>query len=597
MSFQPKSIPAIFSLLIATVGVLFAAIPASAAAPANPSGLSATAISTTQINLSWTDNSSDETGFKIERSLDGVSGWVEIDTNPADDVAYSNTGLSCSTTYHYRVLATNIEGDSGYSNSASATTSTCPVPDILLIGNSQPIASGDTTPSLTDDTVFGSVVLGQAISHTFTVYNNGTADLSLTGTPKVTLSGPGGFSVTVPPTSPVAAGNTSTFSVRFNPVAAGIQTTTVSLLSNDLDESPYTFDMQGTGTNQAPSAEAGVDRTVVGRSTVTLNGSGSNDPDGHSLNYGWSQTGGLPVSLSSTSAVSPTFTAPGQASVLTFTLHVTDVYNLAAAVPDEVVITVQPDITPPAFTNTATALFTPTSGTVLDTNRPAFDWADANDDAGIAYYTLIVNGDGNVDLQGIDAITTTASHFTPARNLPNGSYTWLVTAHDLSGNISPAAGPAAFNLSTTSFVYLNIILKDYSDVDLTIDSVSATSNSASVIVRNAGSAASTQPFWVQVYFDPSPAPPALNQSWQVIAPAGAVWNVTGSLPAGASLTLTRGGTYYQSDLSSPTFPTGAQVYAYADAINHSTTYGSIFETDETNNVYGPVLSTAAAQRR
>lgn len=591
MSFQSRPPLLPIFLLAVTVWGVFAAIPARAAVPADPTSLSAVAMSQTRIDLSWTDNSVDETGFRIERSPDGMSGWVTIDTNPADDMTYSDTGLNCNTTYHYRVLAANVDGDSGYSNSASATTGSCPVPDVVLFGNSQPIASGDTTPSVTDHTAFGSAILGQVVSHTFTIYNTGTADLDLTGTPKVSLSGPGGFGVTTSPVSPVIAGGTSTFIVSFSPIAAGVQTTTVSLTSNDPDESLYTFDLQGTGTNQAPSADAGIDQTVVARSAVTLNGS-SSDPDGHNLSYGWSQTGGQTVSLSSSGVDSPTFTAPGQAGVLTFTLHVTDAYNLASLAPDEVVITVQADTAPPTFTDTTTALIAPTAGAILDTNQPTFDWADASDNAGIAYYTLIVSSDGDVDLQGIDAVTTTVSQFTPTQNLPNGNYTWLVTAHDLSANISPAAGPATFGLSTTSSIYLPIVLKNYSDIDLVIDSVSAAGSSVSVTVRNAGGADISQSFWVQVYFDPSPAPPTLNQSWQAIAPAGAIWNVTGTLAAGASLTLTRDGTYYQSDLSSPTFPAAAQVYAYADAINHNTTYGSVLETNENNNVYGPVVSTA-----
>ncbi|MBC8008614.1 MAG: hypothetical protein H7067_00780 [Burkholderiales bacterium] len=48
------------------------------AAPAAPSSLSATANSPSQITLTWTDNATDETGFKLERSLDGSTGWTQI---------------------------------------------------------------------------------------------------------------------------------------------------------------------------------------------------------------------------------------------------------------------------------------------------------------------------------------------------------------------------------------------------------------------------------------------------------------------------------------------------------------------------------------
>jgi hypothetical protein len=91
------------------------------AMPAAPSNLIATAASTSQINLTWTDNSSNETSFRIERSADGVN-FNEITTVGPNVTSYSNTGLTSSTTYYYRLRASNDAGNSAYSNTASATT-------------------------------------------------------------------------------------------------------------------------------------------------------------------------------------------------------------------------------------------------------------------------------------------------------------------------------------------------------------------------------------------------------------------------------------------------------------------------------------------
>lgn len=94
--------------------------------PAAPTGLSATVIACDQIDLAWTDNANNETLFKIERGTDGVN-FSQIATVGADVTAYSDTSVAESTTYYYRVRASNSGGDSAYSNVANATTPACPV--------------------------------------------------------------------------------------------------------------------------------------------------------------------------------------------------------------------------------------------------------------------------------------------------------------------------------------------------------------------------------------------------------------------------------------------------------------------------------------
>lgn len=92
--------------------------------PAAPSALSATAVSNSQVDLSWTINSSNQTGFKVERATD--SGFTQnltlLTTTTANSWTYTDTTAAPGTTYYYRVRATNNVGDSADSARASAQT-------------------------------------------------------------------------------------------------------------------------------------------------------------------------------------------------------------------------------------------------------------------------------------------------------------------------------------------------------------------------------------------------------------------------------------------------------------------------------------------
>jgi hypothetical protein len=149
--------------------------------PAAPSGLSATGVSGVGIDLSWTDNSSDETNFHIERSPAGENDWEEIGTVGANVTTYADTDLTCDTSYDYQVRAYRsgvIDLFSDYSNVATGTTTAqCPPtllspPDGTLTNNNAPTFTWETLAwaslyriQIDNDPAFGSSPAVDAVTN------------------------------------------------------------------------------------------------------------------------------------------------------------------------------------------------------------------------------------------------------------------------------------------------------------------------------------------------------------------------------------------------------------------------------------------------
>jgi hypothetical protein len=123
---------------------------------AAPSGLTATAVGSNQINLGWVDNSNYEVGFAIERAPDagGVPGaWTQIATVSSNVTTYSDVGLQPSTTYWYRVRGFNGSENSDYSNQAGATTLIAPS-GLIATPQAGSVITLSWTDSATDKTGF-----------------------------------------------------------------------------------------------------------------------------------------------------------------------------------------------------------------------------------------------------------------------------------------------------------------------------------------------------------------------------------------------------------------------------------------------------------
>lgn len=111
--------------------------------PVAPGNLNAAAISNSEILLTWNDNSSTETGFKIERSNTTTGTYELIQTTNANTTNFTDNNLTENTNYCYRVKSFNAFGSSPYSNVDSATTVHQAVDTIIIDNtNSQTVISG-----------------------------------------------------------------------------------------------------------------------------------------------------------------------------------------------------------------------------------------------------------------------------------------------------------------------------------------------------------------------------------------------------------------------------------------------------------------------
>ena len=110
-------------LIVASLMVLATSVCARAASLSAPYNLTATAASSSTINLAWSDSNTSETGFQVWQSLDGVNwGSGPIATTTTNWTTYTAAGLKAATRYYYHVRAINSNSQSAYSNIASATT-------------------------------------------------------------------------------------------------------------------------------------------------------------------------------------------------------------------------------------------------------------------------------------------------------------------------------------------------------------------------------------------------------------------------------------------------------------------------------------------
>jgi uncharacterized repeat protein (TIGR01451 family) len=231
---------------------------------------------------------------------------------------------ACNLTFNTlgaHTITATYSGDANFNGSSGNSPLT--VNDVPIAG----LAAQNSSPTRLDDTTFFTATITAGTNITY-VWNFGDG-------------------------SPTTNGATASHTYAVSGTYTAIVTATNSA-NNQSANTAVTI------TNQRPVAVASNIAFQPG-SLATLDGSGSVDPDNHTpLAYFWTQTGGAPMSFTPNLSVT-TFTAPGSATVLTFTLIVTDAHNLPS-LPQQVVITIAdlPITNLSATSSSPTVLSTPT---------------------------------------------------------------------------------------------------------------------------------------------------------------------------------------------------------------------------------------------
>ena len=143
-------------------------------------------------------------------------------------------------------------------------------PDIRIIGNGNIITNGDTSPATSDWTDFGSVIESVAKVTDFTIVNDGSGDLNLTGA-GVTITGSTDFVITSQPStsSPIETNN-NILRITFTPSGTGLRTATISIASDDPNDNPYTFAIQGNGVDPTQELTSRMIGDFLGTRNVML---------------------------------------------------------------------------------------------------------------------------------------------------------------------------------------------------------------------------------------------------------------------------------------------------------------------------------------
>ncbi|WP_395736406.1 beta strand repeat-containing protein [Prosthecobacter sp.] len=328
-----------------------------------------------------------------------------------------NFGLAVAVSGRTTVIGAQAEGGSGTginpadNNGASSSGAAYifdgvgPDPAVIaLSGNSVNIVNGDSTPSTTDSTDFGSVaVAGSAsTSKTFTISNTGSTNLNLSS---LTIGGTNAadFTLTAAASTPVIPAGTTTFTVSFNPSFSGTRTATINIGSDDTTHNPFTFTIQGTGLDTPPVAVADSFTTAPGVGQILpasflLGNDTDSDGDTLTLTSVQSATNGSVSLASGFILFTPTAGFSGTAS---FTYTISDGLGGTA----NGTVTVNVNATAPIAVNGGMLVFS--SSTTVQ-NPVTMTGTSTIDTTGTVTFSAGISGSGQIQKTGAGTLNLNA---------------------------------------------------------------------------------------------------------------------------------------------------------------------------------------------
>ena len=397
--------------------------PPDTTAPAAPRDLT-TVPGDGQVTLTWSPNTEpDLSHYVIYRSI--TSGFTPTSSDSVGrvdkpDTTFTDTGLINGMTYYYRISAVDKVGnESDFSEEAQATPAALAQPDIALSATSHD---------------FGEVYVDSVAWWSFTIYNLGTADLSISSM----RSDHTDFGIAFPTAEfpPIAPNDSVAVMVRFQPSSTGELRGTLTVSSNDPDEGSLEVTLTGTGipapVSDLDAPPAPINLVANGSSpspwqnTPSFTLTWTNPPDESGIAKAHYTLGPEPANnedITSTALGTPPITVEvSQEGETPLYLWLEDGSGNADYTQAATVL-LRYDATSP----TVPVLQSPADGAWTNTMEVPFVWEEAMDDlSGLSRYLLYVD----------DVVVDSTMERSLSHSLSQGAHRWAVATEDSAGNVS-----------------------------------------------------------------------------------------------------------------------------------------------------------------